>query len=126
MKSVYLASPYSYKSKIPGLAWLIRWCRYRTITKIAAILTELQSVALILPITQSYHMSKYMSCRDTGFSAWADIDLTFVSIVEEVWVIKMDGWKESIGVQAEIAYALSINKPVRYFDPTTLEEQSNY
>lgn len=121
----YLASPYSYYSDIPILGSIIsaviRYLRYKKITKVAAILTENFPVALILPITQSHQLQHYMSEVDTGFSKWESIDLGFIAASKEVWVVTMSGWKESVGVQAEIKFARKHKIPVRYVHPDTLK-----
>lgn len=119
-KSVYLCSPYSYHSDIPFLGKIIQYYRYRTITKIAARLTEKYRPALILPITQSYQLSKHMNNTGTSFAHWADIDLRFVEVVDEVWVVKLWGWQQSVGVKAEIKHARRCGKPVRFIDPKKL------
>jgi hypothetical protein len=67
-------------------------------------------------------MARYNKNLKGTFDAWADIDLKEVEIRDETWVVKMDGWKQSIGVTEEIKYALSLNKPVYFIDPRTLKK----
>jgi hypothetical protein len=35
---------------------------------------------------------------------------------KEVWILKMDGWKESKGIEAEIALAEKLGLPVKYIE----------
>lgn len=121
-RMIYLASPYSYKSKIPGLAYLVRLYRNYMITKIAGALhDQFPDVAFILPITQSHQVAKYMKSNSTAFSAWASRDLEFISRCDAIWVVKMPGWKDSIGVQAEIKFSKKNKIPVKYIDYYTLK-----
>lgn len=113
---IYLASPYTHKEEA------IMKAREIEITLIAARLTKMYKIPMFLPITQSARMAQLCpSLFGHTFDAWKDIDLMAINHCDEVWVITMPGWKESVGVQAEIAYAKSINKKVLYLDPDTLE-----
>lgn len=120
-KMIYLASPYSCMDPSAGLipAALIRQARYDAVTKCAGILEDTYPYAFIQPITQSHNTSKYHKKKDTGFKAWETRDLTFVSRCDEVWVLGIEGWSESIGVQAEISFAVVNNIPVKFIDPVT-------
>lgn len=112
---VYLASPYTHKS-----AHIMKY-REEQVTITAAKLTEMFRVTLFLPITQSAAMAR--ACPGLfghTFSAWKDIDLDAIDHSDEVWVVKLSGWKKSVGVQAEIEYALKLKKPVKYINPKTL------
>jgi hypothetical protein len=62
----------------------------------------------------------YMHKTTTSFKSWAKRDLTYLSKCDELWVVTMKGWKESIGVKAEINFAKEHNMPIKYIDPHTL------
>ncbi len=132
-KMIYIASPYNYYHWCPLIDWVIKFYRYYKITKIIGMLQDKYKYAFIGPITQSHHTSKYMKSKCGLFKSWELRDLTYISRCDEVWVIKMSGWKESKGVQAEIKFAKNIvlagyneswsSDPVkvRYIDPETLK-----
>lgn len=106
----YLASPYSHEDE------LVRLQRYEDITRIAAYLTERGQV-LICPITTSHNIQKYMSNKSFGFAGfWELIDFNYIDRCDEMIVAMMDGWKESVGVQAEIRYATYRGMRIRYFN----------
>lgn len=110
----YLASPYTHKN--PD----IMEAREEFVSIIAAELTSKHRVALFLPITQSHRMVQLMpDLFGTSFESWKDIDLDAIAHCDELWVIKMSGWKESIGVRAEIAFAEEKNIPIKYISPKT-------
>jgi hypothetical protein len=113
---VYLASPYSYESKIPFVSALVKYARYVRITRIGAKLTEERDIALICPITQSHQLGKYMVDNDGGFDRWRTVDLSYIAKCDQLIVVKMAGWEESIGVQEEIKYAKRKKIPIEYID----------
>jgi Domain of unknown function (DUF1937) len=47
---------------------------------------------------------------------WQQHDMAFLSVCDEVMVLKLDGWAQSVGVQAEIAAAKALGKPVSFLD----------
>lgn len=113
---VYIASPYSHKSK--------HMMKYREekVSSIAAELTFKYRYTLFLPITQSARMAQLRpELFGHTFAAWKDIDLDAIDHSDAVFVVTMSGWKKSIGVQAEIKYAKSKKIPVHYVHPKTLK-----
>ena len=119
VKQVYVCSPYSHPDNA------VRVERYNQINLIAGLLHVWHRHAFILPITQSVKVCEYAPQLDGSFGEWKDRDLCFIDNSQEVWVICMDGWKESIGVQAEIAHARKLGKPIRYIDPHLAIEFDN-
>lgn len=125
MKMIYLASPYSCTTKHKWGQAVIKkiteFLRYKKITIIAAKLHTKFNHAFILPITQSKVLCDLEPELGGSFEKWAARDLEFISRCDEVWVVKMEGWKESVGVRAEIKFAKDIKKPVKYIDLITLK-----
>lgn len=106
----YLASPYSSKSK----ALMQR--RFEAITDLAAKLFE-SGMILFCPITQSVAIVK-KSKKLTGlWSTWQTVDLSFVDKLDYILVVKFPGWDKSVGLQAELDYAITHKKRIM-----TLEE----
>lgn len=122
LSRIYIASPYSYHSKIPLIGKLIerivRNKREKQVSMITARLLESQycSFAPIGAITQSHRLAKFMQRKETGFNKWRDIDFSLIQMCDLVCVIKLDGWKESQGVQEEIKFAEQQKIPVFYID----------
>lgn len=114
MKLIYLASPFTHSSK------RVMQKRRKQIDLIGAKLQYTHRVAIFPPITISDTYAKLLPGKfEHKFEAWANIDLYTISKCDEVWVCTMDGWKESVGVQAEIALAKARKIKVRYIDPKT-------
>lgn len=56
------------------------------------------------------------------WSYWQRYSETLLARCDELWVVRIDGWDTSKGVQGEIAFAQSRAIPVRYIDPVPLVE----
>jgi len=105
----YLASPYSVDADYE----LMR-LRYKCVMKKTAELTR-EGFAVFSPIVNSHILSTRYA-MPTTFDFWAKIDYEFIAVCSEVWVYKMDGWEDSVGVQKEIEYAQSLGKTVKYIE----------
>jgi len=120
----YLASPYSLKvkSKEIGLSRpdysdddkRIRQERFEKVNDAAGKLMQ-AGFAVISPISQSHSIAKQCNL-DGKFDYWADIDYNIILRCDMVIVLCIDGWKDSEGVQKEIAFAKQQNIPVIYID----------
>lgn len=109
-KLAYLATPYTHRLK------RMRDARAQAVTLMSATLT-LDKLVNYSPITHEAEKRKLMELPHTwGF--WRYVDLTFIDHTDEVWVLCLEGFKESTGVSAEIRYAKKTNKPVKYILPT--------
>lgn len=114
-KMIYIASPYSHKS--PS----VQEERYMEITKAIGKLQDRFNYAFIGPITQSHNTVRFMKSKGTGFTSWELRDLTYISHCDEVWVVKLPGWKKSIGVTKEIIFAEENLIPVKYLTSKSLK-----
>lgn len=120
-KVIYVASPYTYKSKNEPLKCAVQETRYHAVTSLIGVLQDKYEYAFIGPITQSHNTVRHMKNTDTTFFNWMTRDLTYISRCDELWVYKLNGWNKSVGVLAEISFAKSIGIPVRYIDKKTLK-----
>lgn len=101
----YLASPYSH----PDAA--VRQQRFEAACRVAAALIRRGHV-VFSPIAHSHSIAQHGLPVDWGF--WERHDRRLLAACDELWVLKLDGWQHSRGVQAEIAIALALGKPVRF------------
>ena len=49
---------------------------------------------------------------------------SLLEMCHEVVVLMLDGWRESVGVQAEIAIARELEKPITYLSAGTRTEET--
>lgn len=105
-KKIYLAIPYTH----PDPA--VRDERHDRVTAVTADLMS-QGTLVFSPITYTHNMQKLYD-MPTDWQFWQRMCCAFVSWADELWVLRLDGWKESVGVQAEIREAERQGKAVRY------------
>lgn len=113
--SIYLASPFSH----PDFA--VREQRFEAACRVAAQLTR-QGKTVFSPVVHSYHLCQHGLPSDWQF--WQQHDLAFLAMCDEVAVLKLDGWQQSIGVQAEIAAAKALGKPVSFLSVDDQAEEN--
>lgn len=105
----YLASPYSHKSP------KVRIKRFLAVQK-AAIDLMLEDIFAFSPIAYNHPMLPVRT-MPTDWDFWQEYDKSFIDHCSGVVVYTLPGWKESIGVQAEIEYAAELGLPVLYLSP---------
>jgi hypothetical protein len=106
MKLFYLATPYS--SSDPEMIEH----RYKMACSITAQLMK-EGFHVLSPIAHS-HAIAVGNDMPKEFEFWKVHCLAILSKCDGMIVIMEDGWKESVGVQAEIAYCQQFGKPICY------------
>jgi hypothetical protein len=105
---IYLASPYTHPEPA------VREDRFRAACRATAVLLQ-AGMHVFSPIVHSHPLVAFG--MPTAFSDWELIDRTYLERCDEVVVLMLGGWEESVGVQEEIAIARELGKPVRFLDP---------
>jgi hypothetical protein len=103
---IYLASPYTHPD--PAVQQL----RFEHVCQIAGALMR-KGHLIFSPIAHT-HPIAMRSDLPKGWDFWQRYDQKLLDCCDEVWVLCVEGWKESVGVQAEIAVADALHKQVRY------------
>lgn len=107
-KLIYLASPYTSESKE----------EQKRRVQDAEVFTHkalLRGWTIFSPIVYSASLAKYEGMPG-NWDFWKNLDLEMLSRSDELWVLMLTGWTESVGVQAEITEAKQLEIPVRYFE----------
>jgi hypothetical protein len=107
-KLVYLASSYSHTN--PD----IREWRFQAAARAAADLMN-QGYYVFSPICHSHPIAitGIISDEDTiDFEFWRNYDFMMIDKCDIFAILKIDGWRESKGVNEEFEYALSKNMPM--------------
>lgn len=105
---IYLASPYSHPNSE------VREQRFRAACHAAAgLLASGQTV--FSPIVHGHPLVGHGLPTDWPF--WERFDRDHLARCDEVVVLMLAGWRESVGVAAEIRIAEELGKPVRYLAP---------
>lgn len=108
MLKIYLATPYSHKDSF------IKEKRFNDINMITAKLMN-EGYCVFSPISHSHPIAISNNIPD-DWNFWKDYDTLFIEWCDELWVYCCDGWKESVGVTAEIDIAIFMNKPIKYIE----------
>lgn len=105
---IYLASPYSHFDPAR------RQSRYEQIMAVTAkFLAEGHHV--YSPIVHCHPLS-LAHILPGDFAFWQSYNIHMLGRAQELWVVQLEGWQESKGVEEEIIHALRAAKPVLYFD----------
>ena len=105
---IYLACPYSHSNED------IKIKRFESVNKIAAKLMG-EGKYIFSPISHT-HPIAVSGKLPTGWEFWDKYDRIMLSKCQKMIVLKLDGWKESIGVTAEIKIATELNIPIEYIE----------
>jgi nucleoside 2-deoxyribosyltransferase len=102
---IYLASLYSHADPA------VREARYQAACRATAALLK-AGLVVFSPIVHSHPLVAFN--LPTGWDFWERIDRAYLERCDELVVLTLEGWQESTGVQAEIALARGLGKPVRF------------
>lgn len=104
---IYLASPYS--SPDPAIVEQ----RFAFTMKCLAELIGKRGLFVWSPIVHCHEMAvRYKLPKDAAY--WQRFSIDFIRRCDGMYVLKLPGWKESIGVQEEIKFANSLFIPTTY------------
>ncbi len=107
---IYLASPYSDPDPE------IREERFREAAAAAGLMMQ-AGLHPFSPISHTHPIA--LECDlPKGWDFWEQFDRTYLTRCSALWVLTIEGWRESKGVQAEIGIAAELGLPVRYWDGT--------
>lgn len=109
---LYLATPFSHKDRHVMLE------RFNVVNKVAAKLMA-NGYIVYSPISHTHPISEAGSLP-TDWEFWKEQDSPFLEWCDELWVLVVNGWRDSVGVQAEIEEARELNKPVRFIGPDSM------
>lgn len=104
-----MASPYSH----PDPA--VRERRYQAACRQAAEILRL-GIPVFSPVVYRHALLEYGLPHDWAF--WRrKMERKYRALCDQVWVLMLDGWRESVDVQTKIVWALKGRKRVLYVDP---------
>lgn len=109
---IYLGSPFSHDNET------VRDARHKAAVCATAMLGA-KGEYVFSPILHSVPQLDFGLPNTWEF--WKDIDFAHLQRCDELWVLTLPGWQQSVGVKQEIEWAKELGKPVRYLDPVTLE-----
>ena len=114
----YLACPYSVKAQSPSSRCTefiakLEECRANAATKAAVYLMHSRAWNVFSPITHSHPLHKIGGMQG-DWEFWKKIDTEYLEMSCRLVVLCIPGWRESVGVQAEIVIAREMRIPVLF------------
>lgn len=94
---IYLASPYSHEDEAVCLD------RYENASHVTAELMGRGEV-VFSPIAYAHPLAMRYDLP-LGWDYWQKVDKAMLAACDSLWVLQLDGWMASVGVQAEIELA---------------------
>jgi hypothetical protein len=113
---IYLAAPYSH----PDLT--VRQKRFEQINACVAQLMR-QGITVYSPISHC-HPIAIEHDLPTDWSYWQHSGEIFVTACSKLYVLKLSGWQESVGVKAEIELAVKNKIPITYLNGDVYETKN--
>ena len=108
-KKIYLAGPYSHIDPE------IMKKRAQYLTMGAGELSHYDYL-VYSPITHAVPIADMFPEMPHSFEFWKELDFSMIrDWADEVWVLNVQGWDTSVGVEAEINFAWSLAKGVFLF-----------
>lgn len=112
---VYLASPYTHKR------YLIRALRARAAARAAGILLR-EGYYVFSPIAYGHLIAMYSEFPvPIDYFYWEPLNKEFIQWSDVLYILTLDGWKDSTGIKREIEIAKSFNRGT-YLWQGTLEQ----
>jgi nucleoside 2-deoxyribosyltransferase len=104
---IYLAGPYSHTDP------QVRQQRFEALNQAAARVMR-EGHIVFSPISHSRPIA--VQCElPKGFDFWVELDKSFIEWCDEMWIVPLRGYQESVGVHCEAEYARSLGKPVEIY-----------
>jgi len=115
-KLIYLAAPYTHPSQT------VRETRYQQLMEY--FIQQLQTGSYIFsPILHSVntHNRAYIDGNKVEYKTWISLDLNILSRCDELHILQLDGWKESLEVEQEYQKAKELDILIKWVFPLSCE-----
>jgi len=110
---IYLAGPYS------SISPAIQEFRFQKLTEAAGVLMN-KGLFVFSPVTHGHPISS-MGGTPTSFEYWKSHNFHFLATCSILFLLELDGWEQSIGVQSELLEAERLGIPIKALDYETYE-----
>lgn len=107
---IFISAPYSSKDKV------LESTRYRNICQYAAYLFANNKTSMS-PVMMGHPCLEFEQMPG-DFTFWKNYSFEVLSKCDELHVLQLDGWHESVGVAQETIYADNAEIPVKYVTVT--------
>lgn len=109
MSFIYLASPYTPHNGESMES------RVKAVTEATARLIIRTGCSIFSPIVHSHYVANHLpDDLRLDHEFWMRQDLGILAHANQLWILMLDGWHLSKGIQRETDYALEQRIPIRY------------
>lgn len=105
---LYLASPYSHPDRE------VMEDRYHAALFTVARLVRVGQIPYC-PIVHFHEVARWHKLP-TDAAYWSRINVAMLRLADSLYVLRLDGWDQSVGVRAEIEFAEAYGKPIVFLD----------
>lgn len=106
---IYLASPYTAYNLDGSFDEALMTKRYEAVMQVTAHLAA-SGLTVYSPIAMSHSMDKYLGRMHPDF--WYEFDGPMLESASQLFVLCLNGWRNSQGIKAEIARATTMEIPI--------------
>lgn len=108
-KLIYLASPYTNPDRD------VMERRFQIVCRVAGRLMR-EGNLIFSPIAHT-HSIAVVAELPRGWDFWKRYDETMLCACSEIWVLRLEGWNDSVGIKQEIQWSEREGKLVKFIDP---------
>ncbi len=114
MSLLYVACPYSHiDSKV-------RDYRFRTACRASALLMK-AGVVVFSPLSHSVPIAEYVGEVESDHDFWLGQDIPILQRCDELLILGLENWEQSLGVRKEMFEALALKKPITLIEEADIE-----
>ena len=112
---IYLAAPLGHQDPC------VREDRFESVNRYCGYLIRHRTL-VFTPLSLGASLDE----DDISNSAWYALGLQFLARSDEMRILALDGWENSVGVGLETRYARQLRIPISVVNPSTYEAQLLY
>lgn len=116
MKKIYLATPYtSRRWKFWPVKQLIEFWRFIQVSRAAMRLMN-KDLIVFSPISMNGPIGWFQVKKKRTHDFWLEQDYIWLEQCDELWILTIEGWRDSYGVLQEELYADEKGIPIAFLD----------
>lgn len=73
-----------------------------------------EGIVVFCPLIHNYHILKYG--LPIGWDYWEKFNKELLQKCDRLYVLKLEDWENSVGIQAEVSIARKFNIPIEYHE----------
>lgn len=81
-----------------------------------AVLLKNRGESIYAPIPETTCLTELGGLSGTSWKDWREHDLNLLQRCDELYVMLIQGWRESLGVRGEVKFAIQNNIPIRFIN----------